>query len=164
MFQRSTEYAIVGPAHMELAEPTIEMAFDRCVERGAIAVGDEVELLHVSSFLLESFDPTTGELLTLVRLAPAPAITGPAADPTILRLDPHHDRLVGGPTHTKVYDPHDRRVNASCDICNRRLGIGEPWWMVASPNRDWVNGMGVVCADHRPWLLPHDTVAARDDA
>lgn len=113
---------------------------------------------------LALFDPTTGELLTLVRLAPAPAITGPAADPTILRLDPHHDRLVGGPTHTKVYDPHDRRVNASCDICNRRLGIGESWWMVASPNRDWVNGMGVVCADHRPWLLPHDTVAARDDA
>lgn len=28
-------YAIVEPAHMELAEPTIDTAFDRCVARGA---------------------------------------------------------------------------------------------------------------------------------
>jgi len=28
-------YAIVEPAHMELAEPTIATAFGRCVERGA---------------------------------------------------------------------------------------------------------------------------------
>lgn len=35
LFQESTGYAIVEPAHMELAEPTIAQAFDRCVERGA---------------------------------------------------------------------------------------------------------------------------------
>lgn len=29
------EYDIVEPAHMELAEPSIATAFDRCVERGA---------------------------------------------------------------------------------------------------------------------------------
>jgi sirohydrochlorin ferrochelatase len=29
------EYPIVEPAHMELAEPSIATAFDRCVERGA---------------------------------------------------------------------------------------------------------------------------------
>lgn len=29
---------IVEPAHMELAEPTIDQAFDRCVERGARTV------------------------------------------------------------------------------------------------------------------------------
>jgi sirohydrochlorin ferrochelatase len=28
-------YGIVEPAHMELAEPSIQAAFDRCVERGA---------------------------------------------------------------------------------------------------------------------------------
>jgi len=28
-------YGIVEPAHMELAEPSIQTAFDRCVERGA---------------------------------------------------------------------------------------------------------------------------------
>jgi len=32
-FQR--QYTIVEPAHMELAEPTIEQAFARCVARGA---------------------------------------------------------------------------------------------------------------------------------
>ncbi|MGA0069584.1 MAG: CbiX/SirB N-terminal domain-containing protein, partial [Miltoncostaeaceae bacterium] len=32
------EYDIVEPAHMELAEPSIATAFDRCVERGATMV------------------------------------------------------------------------------------------------------------------------------
>lgn len=34
-FQRATGAAIVEPAHMELAEPTLEQAFDRCVAAGA---------------------------------------------------------------------------------------------------------------------------------
>jgi sirohydrochlorin ferrochelatase len=34
-FQASTGFAIVEPAHMELAEPSIDAAFARCVERGA---------------------------------------------------------------------------------------------------------------------------------
>jgi sirohydrochlorin ferrochelatase len=38
MFQRITGYAIVEPAHMELAEPSIATAFDRCVARGAKVV------------------------------------------------------------------------------------------------------------------------------
>ncbi|REJ64918.1 MAG: hypothetical protein DWQ31_19935 [Planctomycetota bacterium] len=35
LLQRETGLAIVEPAHMELAEPTIAMAVDRCVARGA---------------------------------------------------------------------------------------------------------------------------------
>jgi sirohydrochlorin ferrochelatase len=35
MFARVTGYKIVEPAHMELAEPSIATAFDRCVARGA---------------------------------------------------------------------------------------------------------------------------------
>ena len=35
MFQRHRGYAIVEPAHMALAEPSIAVAFERCVERGA---------------------------------------------------------------------------------------------------------------------------------
>ena len=35
MFQRISNLPIVEPAHMELAEPSIAQAFDRCVERGA---------------------------------------------------------------------------------------------------------------------------------
>jgi len=38
LFERATEYSIVEPAHMELAEPSIATAFDRCVERGARTV------------------------------------------------------------------------------------------------------------------------------
>lgn len=34
-FTRQSQYGIVEPAHMELAEPTIAQAFQRCVERGA---------------------------------------------------------------------------------------------------------------------------------
>jgi len=35
MFAETGGYAIVEPAHMELAEPSIATAFDRCVRRGA---------------------------------------------------------------------------------------------------------------------------------
>ena len=34
-YRKATGAAIVEPAHMELAEPTIEQAFERCVEQGA---------------------------------------------------------------------------------------------------------------------------------
>ncbi len=37
-FAASSGYAVVEPAHMELAEPSISTAFDRCVERGATTV------------------------------------------------------------------------------------------------------------------------------
>ena len=38
LFNSSTGYSIVEPAHMELAEPTIEQAFDACVSKGAEAI------------------------------------------------------------------------------------------------------------------------------
>lgn len=34
-FQQRSEYTIVEPAHMDLAEPSIKTAYDRCVARGA---------------------------------------------------------------------------------------------------------------------------------
>lgn len=37
-FAETTGHAIVEPAHMELAEPSIATAFGRCVERGAKTV------------------------------------------------------------------------------------------------------------------------------
>jgi hypothetical protein len=73
-------------------------------------------------------------------------------------LNPAVDRLMGGPTTTKVYDTHDRRVNATCDVCNRRLATKEPWWMVHSPDRGWENNAGVVCGMHHPDRLPLHTV------
>lgn len=38
MFKRVSQTPIVEPAHMELAEPSIEQAFDRCVAQGATFV------------------------------------------------------------------------------------------------------------------------------
>jgi len=37
-FAEATGYAIVEPAHMELAEPSIATAFDKCVDQGATRV------------------------------------------------------------------------------------------------------------------------------
>ena len=37
-FQQESRFPIVEPAHMELAEPSIETAFDRCIARGATFV------------------------------------------------------------------------------------------------------------------------------
>lgn len=37
-FRRHSGFAIVEPAHMELAEPTLATAFDRCVAHGAALV------------------------------------------------------------------------------------------------------------------------------
>jgi len=34
-YRRHADWAIVEPAHMELAEPSIGVAFERCVEQGA---------------------------------------------------------------------------------------------------------------------------------
>jgi len=38
LFRRHSHYTIVEPAHMELAEPSIATAFDRCVQRGVARV------------------------------------------------------------------------------------------------------------------------------
>jgi len=38
LFRRLADYGIVEPAHMELAEPSIATAFDRCVQQGAARV------------------------------------------------------------------------------------------------------------------------------
>ena len=37
-FSAQSEFSIVEPAHMELAEPTIDQAFARCVARGATEI------------------------------------------------------------------------------------------------------------------------------
>ena len=38
MFRQSSDYPIVEPAHMELAEPSIAQAFARCVDQGATTI------------------------------------------------------------------------------------------------------------------------------
>jgi sirohydrochlorin ferrochelatase len=38
MFRDHSDWPIIEPAHMELAEPTIAAAYRRCVERGATTI------------------------------------------------------------------------------------------------------------------------------
>ncbi len=38
VFAEQTGFGIIEPAHMELAEPSIATAFDRCIQRGATRV------------------------------------------------------------------------------------------------------------------------------
>ncbi len=38
VFRAATEIQIVEPAHMELAHPSIQVAFDRCVQQGANSI------------------------------------------------------------------------------------------------------------------------------
>ena len=38
LFTQATRFRIVEPAHMELAEPSLQTAYTRCVERGATLV------------------------------------------------------------------------------------------------------------------------------
>lgn len=82
----------------------------------------------------------------------------PTAGASNAWLDPATHRLMGGPTTTTVYQGEsNRRVAPTCDVCNRRLTRGEPWWMVYSPVRNWSNHAGVVCEHHSPASLPLHT-------
>lgn len=58
------------------------------------------------------------------------------------------------PFRSQVSDARGRRVNPTCDVCDRRLADLEQWWLVAHPDKGWDNNAGVVCANHRPDLLP----------
>ena len=64
-FAADSKYEIVEPAHMELAEPSIATAFDRCVERGAKRVIVFPYFLspgvHVREDLIEARDKLRGE-------------------------------------------------------------------------------------------------------
>ncbi|MCL2645981.1 MAG: hypothetical protein FWD61_03125 [Phycisphaerales bacterium] len=64
LFKRVAGVTIVEPAHMELAEPTIEQAFDRCVAQGAT-------LVMVHPYFLSPGRHSTTDIPTLVATAAA---------------------------------------------------------------------------------------------
>ena len=166
------------PAQSAVEPPALRailsLDLSRKVEAGAEHVRVLTDLTGVAIF-----DPLTGNLRSMFRL---PAHTGDLdqpdgqapvrgrepqgarfAEPT--SLDPSRDRLGGGPYRSKVTDARGRSVNAVCDVCDRRLNAGEPWWIVVSTHRGWENNGGVSCAQHAPELLPvesHTDAAQRD--
>ncbi|MFP4171836.1 MAG: CbiX/SirB N-terminal domain-containing protein [Candidatus Hydrogenedentota bacterium] len=80
-YREATGAAIVEPAHMELAEPTIEQAFARCVEQGA-------RLVIVHPYFLSPGRHSTTDIPRLAAQAAAnhPGVAYRVTEP--LGLDP----------------------------------------------------------------------------
>ena len=114
---------------------------------------------------------TYQQALTLVTataaqgLLPAPLDAAGMADAlTILvaaaaQADPNQLSIgafrIGGPYGSNVTNPQGKTVRPTCDVCNRKIGATESWWMVRDPERkSWANNAGVVCAQHHPEDLP----------
>jgi hypothetical protein len=62
--------------------------------------------------------------------------------------------LIGGPYRSLVSDVSGHRVRPTCDLCQRTLDAGEPWWIVRAAGRDWAGEAGVACAQQSPASLP----------
>ena len=86
-YRESTGTAIVEPAHMELAEPTIEQAYARCVEQGA-------RLVIVHPYFLSPGRHSTTDIPQLAAQAAAnhPGIAYRVTEP--LGLDPRMTAVI----------------------------------------------------------------------
>lgn len=112
-FRQHSEWSIVEPAHMELAEPSIATAFARCVEQGA-------ELVIVFPYFLS---PGRHWNEDIPRLAAEAAVAYPGV---------HH--LVTAPLglHALMLQVIDERIATcldrvtgagdSCDLCDDSTG------------------------------------------
>jgi len=112
-FAASQSYAIVEPAHMELAEPSIATAFNHCVERGA-------KLVIVSPYFLLPGRHWSNDI---PRLSAAAAATHPgllhlvtaplALHPLMHRII--NDRIVHCLQRVAANGP-------ACDVCHESGG------------------------------------------
>jgi sirohydrochlorin ferrochelatase len=101
-------YEIVEPAHMELAEPSIATAFDRCVARGARTV-------VVSPYFLLPGRHWTQDIPALVREAAArhPGVAYLVAAP--FGLHPLMAQVVGARVEHCL--AHARGEAEECEVC-----------------------------------------------
>ncbi|MBI2434022.1 MAG: cobalamin biosynthesis protein CbiX [Candidatus Hydrogenedentes bacterium] len=88
--------AIVEAAHMELAEPTLAQAIDRCVQRGA-------QTIVIALFFLSPGQHSTRDIPALVReaLAGHPGVTCHITEPL------GADRRLAGLLHQRVLETLD---------------------------------------------------------
>jgi sirohydrochlorin ferrochelatase len=108
LYRDEGPFAIVEPAHMELAPPTIAQAFARCVERGA-------RLVLVSPFFLLPGRHWTADIPRLTREAARsyPEVRWLVAAP--LGLHPLLPRVMVERAEQCLRRLHDPSV--SCDVC-----------------------------------------------
>jgi len=117
-FASNSQYDIVEPAHMELAEPSIATAFDRCVRRGAMRV-------IVFPYFLSPGRHWTEDIPSLVAAASRqhPNIEWLVTAPFGLHPDMNaiiSDRIEGCLRNASA--PINDSVPLGCDICNGTTG------------------------------------------
>ncbi|WP_217912762.1 CbiX/SirB N-terminal domain-containing protein [Miltoncostaea marina] len=113
MVAEAVPYGIVEPAHMELAEPSIQTAFDTCVERGATTV-------VVAPYFLLPGKHWTEDIPALVAAAAArhPGVSYLVAAP--FGLHPLMAEVVGARAAHCI--AHARGEAAECEVCAGRGG------------------------------------------
>jgi len=112
-FAESSPYEIVEPAHMELAEPTIVQAFDRCVDRGA-------QRVVVFPYFLS---PGRHWDQDIPRLAAAAAAKHPGVEHLVTApfgLHPLMSRVIG--ERIEACLAHAAGAGPECDICEGASG------------------------------------------
>lgn len=123
VFRASTPYRLVEPAHMELAEPTIEQAFGRLVAAGA-------ELVVVHPYFLLPGRHWDQDIPDLARAAAE-------------RYNVHHivtaplgiHRLMSTIMHHRIRDclRHVAGEGESCDVCDPSGRCRQQWDANGSP-------------------------------
>lgn len=112
-FAVDSKYAIVEPAHMELAEPSIATAFDRCVQRGATRV-------IVFPYFLSPGRHWTEDIPTLVTAAATKhariewLVTAPFG------LHPDMNAIIADRIERCLHNasaPRDHQSALGCDVC-----------------------------------------------
>ncbi len=117
-FAADSKYEIVEPAHMELAEPSIDTAFERCVQRGA-------ERVIVFPYFLSPGRHWTEDIPTLVAQA---ALKHPAVKWLITAPFGLHPDLTGIITDRierclqNATAIHEHQSPPGCDICQGTSG------------------------------------------
>ncbi|MDQ2730678.1 MAG: hypothetical protein M3Y56_03380 [Armatimonadota bacterium] len=111
LFRRVSGYQIVEPAHMELADPTIEAAFGACVEQGA-------KLVIVHPYFLSPGRHSTADIPRMVASAARkhPGVEYHVTPP--LGIDEKIARLIG-----ERID-HCIQSGFVCDYCREAGGCG----------------------------------------
>lgn len=87
MFRDATGTRIVEPAHMELAEPTIESAFAACVKQGA-------KRIVVQPYFLAPGRHSTTDIPEIAAAAAAAFPDVPYSVSEPLGLDPHMAKII----------------------------------------------------------------------